>query len=66
MNSSDADKRLFPIKQLILGRRPSRSMPCKSTVTAQETDEETQHCIYCGAARREQGAVRCEACGIHN
>ena len=37
-----------------------------STVTAQETDEETQYCIYCGASRREQGAVRCEACGIHN
>jgi len=33
---------------------------------AQEKDEETQHCMYCGAARREQGAVRCEACGIHN
>ena len=33
---------------------------------AQETDKEKQHCMYCGAARREQGAVRCEACGIHN
>ena len=33
---------------------------------AQEKDEETQHCMYCGAARREHGAVRCEACGIHN
>ena len=36
-----------------------------STVTAQETDEETQYCSYCSASRREQVAVKCEACGIH-
>ena len=63
--TTKAKKTIAKEKDVVITKK-EEDVTKKDVVIAKEEDEATQYCGYCSASRVEQGAVRCEACGIYN